>query len=184
MGRTDRPHRASGRTPSTGRRMVRRLNIDGDGQGDLARARRRATARCSSTRSSPTATGRTCSAATTSPTGSSARTSPSKGSPTTRSASATATGSARRCSRSASRGSRATASASGWASRGCRRCSSPTAGPASTCGCSRRARSAPATRSNASSAARRRMTVAEIDAPALPPGPRAPDLSARCGSRR
>ena len=79
--------------PVTGPRLVRRLNIDGDGQGDLA-GTAASSGRCSSTRSTPTATGSASSGGATSSTGSSARTSPSRGCATTRSASATATGSA------------------------------------------------------------------------------------------
>ena len=45
--------------------MVRRLNIDGDGQGDLSRATAARCGRCWSTRSSPTGTGSSTSAATT-----------------------------------------------------------------------------------------------------------------------
>ena len=59
-------------------------------------------------------------------------------------------------SRSPSRASPATGSACAWTSRGCRRCSSPTTARASTCGCSRRARSGPATRSSRSPPARSR----------------------------
>ena len=57
--------------------------------------------------------------------------------PTTRCASGTATGSARRSSRSPSPGSPATGSGCASASRTCPRCWSATTGPASTCACSR-----------------------------------------------
>ena len=62
----DRAHRRLEAT-GDGPRMVRRLNIDGDGQGDLP-ATAVSSGPCSSTRSTPTATGSSTSAGTTSPT--------------------------------------------------------------------------------------------------------------------
>ena len=119
--------------PVTGPRMVRRLNIDGDGQGDTARPRRRAAGRAGlPDRLLPVL------AAALRPrrlraTASSGRTSPSTACPTTRCASATGTASARPSSRSPSRGSPATGWACGWVSPSCPRCWSATTGPASTC---------------------------------------------------
>ena len=155
--------------PVDGPRRVRRLNIDGDGQGDLA-GTAASSARSSSTSSTRTATGSASSAATTSSTGSSARTSRSTGWPTTRSASATATGSAARSSRSPSRGSPATASASAWTIRGCRRCWSRTTARASTSACSRRARSQAGDEIVKVAAGPEQMTVAEVDALLYLPG--------------
>ncbi len=97
--------------PVTGPRRVRRLNIDGDGQGDLGghggEQRAVFVYQVDSYRYWERELGRT-----TSSPGSSARTSPSTGSPTPRSASATATGSGPPSSRSRSRASPATASGS------------------------------------------------------------------------
>ena len=120
---------------SQGRRMVRRLNIDGDGQGDLeghgGEHRAVLVYQLDSYRYWQEQLGRT-----TSRPGSSARTSRSTACPTTRCASATGTASATPSSRCRSRASRATGSASAWGSRAWRRCSCRTGGPASTCGCS------------------------------------------------
>jgi hypothetical protein len=98
--------------PVSGPRRVRRLNIDGDGQGDLAghggEQRAVFVYQIESYRYWETSSGEATSA-----TGSSARTSRSRDSPTTRSASATATGSGAPSSRSHSPGSPAIASRSG-----------------------------------------------------------------------
>ena len=105
-------HTGIWKDPVDGRQIVRRLNIDGDGQGDLARARRREPGRVRlPDRVLPLLAGV--------PGPRRLRLRAVRRElhgrrdwPTTRSASATATGSARRCSRSASRGSPATGSAS------------------------------------------------------------------------
>jgi len=81
QGRT--VHTAVWKAPVQGRRIVRRLNIDGDGQGDLA-GMAASTGPSSSIRWPRIAIGRTGSAAATSPMASSGRTSPSTGFPTTR----------------------------------------------------------------------------------------------------
>ena len=110
-------HTGIWKQPVDGPRMVRRLNIDGDGQGDLnghgGEQRAVLVYQIESYRHWQRAPrpGRLR------VTASSARTSPSTGSPTTRSASATATASARPSSRSPSRGSPASGSACGSASR-------------------------------------------------------------------
>ena len=95
-----------------GPRRVRKLNVDGDGQGDLAghggEQRAVFVYQFDSYRD-----GSASSDGTTSSPGSSARTSPSRACPTTRSASVTGTGSAPRSLRSHSRASRVTASGSG-----------------------------------------------------------------------
>ena len=76
-----------------------------------------------------------------------------------------------------------TRSASAWRSRGCRRCCTRTAARASTCACSRRARSAPATRSS-----RRRRAGgddrAEVSALLYLPGATAARARARAGDPR
>ena len=97
-GRAGRCTPACGSTRCTGPAMVRRLNIDGDGQGDTAghggEQRAVLVYQVQSYRYWQQHFGRTTSA-----TGSSARTSPSTACPTTRSASATGTASARPSSR-------------------------------------------------------------------------------------
>ena len=95
----------------SGPRRVRKLNVDGDGQGDLA-GHGGERGPCSSTRWTPTATGKESSAETTSSTDSLARTSRSKDRATTRSALVTVTGSARASSKSRNLASPATGSAS------------------------------------------------------------------------
>ena len=91
-------HTAVWKRPAEGPQMVRRLNIDGDGQGDLAghggEHRAVFVYQIESYRYWQEHW-----AATTSITGSSGRTSPSRDWPMTRCASATGTGSRRRCSR-------------------------------------------------------------------------------------
>jgi hypothetical protein len=91
-------HTAAWKTPVQGRRMVRRLNIDGDRQGDLDGhgGEHRPSA---SIKSSPTPIGKASSAAMTSSLASSAKTSPSTVSPTRRSALAIAIESAMHCSK-------------------------------------------------------------------------------------
>ena len=96
QGRT--VHTAVWKEPVDGPRMVRRLNIDGDGQGDLAGHGGEQRAVFVYQLDSYRYWERD-SAATTSSTGSSARTSPSTASPTTGCASATATRSGARSSR-------------------------------------------------------------------------------------
>ena len=91
-------HTGVWKAPVAGRRMVRRLNIDGDGQGDLA-AMAGSIAPSWSIRPNPIAIGRPSSAVETWPSASSARISPSKACRTTRSASAIAIASVERCSR-------------------------------------------------------------------------------------
>ena len=71
------------KSPVTGPRMVRRLNIDGDGQGDLA-GHGGEQRPYSSIKSSPTVTGRTSSGGTTWDAAPSGRTSRSRASATTR----------------------------------------------------------------------------------------------------
>jgi MOSC domain-containing protein YiiM len=91
-------HTAVWKIPVQGRRMVRRLNIDGDGQGDLAGhgGEHRAVFVY---QINAIATGKLSSAATTSPMDSSATISPSTARTTKRCASAIVTGSAARCSK-------------------------------------------------------------------------------------
>ena len=95
-------HTGVWKTPVTGPQMVRRLNLDGDGQGDLAghggEQRAVLAYQIESYRHWQEFLGRDDLS-----TAPSERTSRSTGSPTTRSASATATGSVRRSSRSPSR---------------------------------------------------------------------------------
>jgi hypothetical protein len=76
VARQDRLHRRV-QGARKGRRRVGKLNIEGDGQGDLA-GTAESSAPSSSTRSTPIGTGSASSDETTSSTGSSARTSPSK----------------------------------------------------------------------------------------------------------
>ena len=91
-------HTAIWKTPVHGRPLVRRLNVEGDGQGDLAGhgGEHRAVFVYQIT---PIATGETSSVETTLPTASSARTSQSKDCPTAKCASATTTASATRSSK-------------------------------------------------------------------------------------
>ena len=96
QGRT--VHTAVWKDPVDGPRMVRRLNIDGDGQGDLGGHGGEQRAVFVYQLDSYRYWERSW-AGTTSSMGSSARTSPSRACPTTRSASAIATGSAARSSR-------------------------------------------------------------------------------------
>ena len=96
-------HTGAWKRPVDGPVMVRQINIDGDGQGDLKGTAVRC-GPCWSTRFSPTGTGSSTSVVTTSATVSSRRTSPSTACLTTRSASATDTASARLSSRSPSPG--------------------------------------------------------------------------------
>lgn len=93
-------HTAVWKQPGSGPQMVRRLNIDGDGQGDLGGHGGEIRARCSSTRSSPAGTGQGVFDRDDLEHGAFGETSRSKASPTTTSASATATASGLRSSRS------------------------------------------------------------------------------------
>ena len=97
QGRT--VHTGVWKQPVTGPRTVRRLDIDGDGQGDLAGHGGEQRAVLVYQIQSYRHWQQVPSGATTSSSAPSGRTSPSTGSPTTRSASATATGSARPRSR-------------------------------------------------------------------------------------
>ena len=96
-------HTGIEKRPVRGPAMVRRLNIDGDGQGDLGGHGGEQRAVLVYQTGSYTYWQST-SGGTTSATAGSGRTSPSTGCPTTRSASATGTGSERPSSRSPSRG--------------------------------------------------------------------------------
>ena len=97
QGRT--VHTAIWKEPVQGRRMVRRLNIDGDGQGDLAGHGGEHRAVFVYQIEALSLLAKPSSAEPTSLMGSSARTSRSKAYPTTRCASAIVTVSAARCSR-------------------------------------------------------------------------------------
>ena len=135
------------KTPVEGPVMVRRLNIDGDGQGDLGRPRWRTTRRHGvpdgvvrlledlpeSRRPARPVT--------------SVKTSPSPDSPMTKSASVTATASVTPNSRSPSRASPAFGSACASTSRKCPICLSRSIVRASTSGSSPRDRSGPVTTS-------------------------------------
>ena len=96
QGRT--VHTAVWKTPVQGRRMTRRLNVDGDGQGDLAGMAAN-TGQSLSTRSNLTAIGKTSSVETTLPTASSERILQSKDWRILKFASAIITGSALPCSK-------------------------------------------------------------------------------------
>src|SRR5579863_1934124 len=114
-------HTAVWKTPVHGRRVTRRLNVDGDGQGDLAghggEQRAVFVYQIESYRYWQDQLGRDDFTS-----ASSGRTSPCRDWPTTRCASVTATGSARRSSRSPSRGSPASGWASGWTTPASPRC--------------------------------------------------------------
>ena len=163
-------HTGVWKRPVTGPRMVRRLNIDGDGQGDLAghggEQRAVLVYQIESYRHWQQHFGRDDLELRRS----SGRTSPSTGWPTTRSASATGTASARPSSRSPSRGSPATGWACGWASPSCPRCWSATTGRASTCASSPKGTSRPATRSSRPGPGPHALSVADIDALLYLPG--------------
>ena len=157
-------HTGIWKNPAQGRLTVRRLNIDGDGQGDLGGHggvnRAVMVYQMDSYRHWQRELGRTnfC-------TGNLAKTSPSRGLPTTKCASVTATGSAPRSSKSHSRESRATASASAWTSRECLPCWSRITGPVFTFAYWKRARSELVTKCIAKVAdGPEHMSVAEVDA--------------------
>ena len=160
--------KTSGRRPADGAAAQHRRRR----AGRPRRPRRASTAPCSSTSSTPTATGRSSSAATTSTLRAVRRELHRRRPGRRRGVHRRPVPDRRgRCSRSPSRASPATGSGirmgeprmPGAAGR------APT-GPGSTCASCTKARSRPATRSSRSAPARRRMTVAEIDALLYLPG--------------